>query len=158
MSFTIFQLLLFYVMFAKLIDLHIYLEYIFMKYHWNYFLLKWKYASHILMQRILYHQFSISDPLYQRRLYCYKISGFFGWSHGFCIFFLVTFWKNSESNAVYSVSLRIQSECGKIWPRKTPNTYTFYAVQPLHNSVSWSFYSKDEDTKFMWQFSFRQFG
>ena len=29
---------------------------------------------------------------------------------------------------IYGVSLRIQSECKKIWPRKTPNTDTFYAV------------------------------
>ena len=29
----------------------------------------------------------------------------------------------------YSVSLRIQFECGKIRTRKTPNTGTFYAVQ-----------------------------
>ena len=28
----------------------------------------------------------------------------------------------------YSVALRIQAECGKIWTRKHPNTYTFYAV------------------------------
>ena len=28
----------------------------------------------------------------------------------------------------YRVSLRFQSECGKIWTRKTPNTDTFYAV------------------------------
>ena len=31
----------------------------------------------------------------------------------------------------YSVSLRIQSECGKIWSRKTPNTNIFHAVQVL---------------------------
>ena len=31
----------------------------------------------------------------------------------------------------YSVSLRIQSECGKIWTRITPNTDTFYAVLAL---------------------------
>ena len=30
----------------------------------------------------------------------------------------------------YGVSLRIQSECGKIWTRKTPNTDTFHAVIP----------------------------
>ena len=29
----------------------------------------------------------------------------------------------------YSVSLRIQSECGKMRTRITPNTDTFYAVQ-----------------------------
>ena len=28
----------------------------------------------------------------------------------------------------YCVSLRIQSECGKIWTRETPNTDTFYAM------------------------------
>ena len=28
----------------------------------------------------------------------------------------------------YPVSLRIQSECEKIWTRITPNTVTFYAV------------------------------
>ena len=29
---------------------------------------------------------------------------------------------------IYSVNLRIQSECGKIRTRKTPNKDTFYAV------------------------------
>ena len=33
----------------------------------------------------------------------------------------------------YSVSLRVQSECGKMWIRITPNTDTFYAVQILTN-------------------------
>ena len=28
----------------------------------------------------------------------------------------------------YGVSLRIQSECGKIWTRKTPNTDIFFVV------------------------------
>ena len=32
---------------------------------------------------------------------------------------------------IYSVSLRIQFECGKIRTRKTPNTDTFYAVLRL---------------------------
>ena len=31
----------------------------------------------------------------------------------------------------YGVSLRIHSECGKIWTRITPNTDTFYAVHTL---------------------------
>ena len=31
----------------------------------------------------------------------------------------------------YDVSLRIQSECGKIWTRKIPNTDTFLAVKEL---------------------------
>ena len=31
----------------------------------------------------------------------------------------------------YSASLRIQSKCGKIWTRKTPNTDTFQAVLNL---------------------------
>ena len=35
---------------------------------------------------------------------------------------------NSER---YSVSLHIQSECGKIWTRITPNTNTFYAVYTI---------------------------
>ena len=34
----------------------------------------------------------------------------------------------SRSRTEYSVSLRIQSECGKIRTRITPNTDTFYAV------------------------------
>ena len=33
----------------------------------------------------------------------------------------------------YFVSLRINSECGKIWTRMTPNTDTFYAV--THPSI-----------------------
>ena len=39
----------------------------------------------------------------------------------------------------YSASLRIQSECGKIWTRITPNTDTFYAV---NNSILESFESE----------------
>ena len=31
----------------------------------------------------------------------------------------------------YSVSLRIQSECGKMWTRITPNVDAFYAVSDL---------------------------
>ena len=34
-----------------------------------------------------------------------------------------------ELNTPYPVSLRIQSECGKIWTRITQNTDTFHAVQ-----------------------------
>ena len=30
---------------------------------------------------------------------------------------------------IYKVNLRIQSECGKMHTRKTPNTDTFHAVQ-----------------------------
>ena len=33
---------------------------------------------------------------------------------------------------IYGVNLRIQSECGKIWTRKTPNTDTFHAVYRIH--------------------------
>ena len=39
--------------------------------------------------------------------------------------YLPAFELNTER---YSVSLRIQSKCGKIWTRKTPNTDTFHAV------------------------------
>ena len=35
----------------------------------------------------------------------------------------------------YSVSLRIQSECGKIGTRITPNTDTFYAVNVMESSL-----------------------
>ena len=35
----------------------------------------------------------------------------------------------------YSVSLRIQSECGKIWTRITPNTDTFYAAKTNSNNL-----------------------
>ena len=35
------------------------------------------------------------------------------------------FWQNTEK---CNLSLSIQSECGKIWIRKTPNTDTFHAV------------------------------
>ena len=35
----------------------------------------------------------------------------------------------------YSVSLRIQSECGKIWTRITPNTETFYAAKTNSNNL-----------------------
>ena len=38
------------------------------------------------------------------------------------------------STEIYGVSLRIQSEFGKIWNRKTPHTDTSHAVLPLHLS------------------------
>ena len=41
--------------------------------------------------------------------------------------------------SVFAVSLRIQSECGKMWTRNTPNTDTFHAVSnkiPLVISVN----------------------
>ena len=38
------------------------------------------------------------------------------------------------SAEICGVSLRIQSEFGKIWPRKTPNTDTSHAVLPLRSS------------------------
>ena len=34
----------------------------------------------------------------------------------------------TESGEIYGVSLRIQSECGKMWTRKTLNMDTFHAV------------------------------
>ena len=40
----------------------------------------------------------------------------------------------------YSVPPRIQSECGKIWTRKTPNTDTFHAV--LYYSVFRNFWRR----------------
>ena len=39
--------------------------------------------------------------------------------------YLITFGQIME---IYGVSLCIQSECGKVWNRKTPNTDTFHAV------------------------------
>ena len=36
----------------------------------------------------------------------------------------------------YRVSVRIQSECGKIWTRKTPNADTFHAVKPTQQRHS----------------------
>ena len=38
------------------------------------------------------------------------------------------FWLKTQR---YSVSLRIRSECGKIWTRITSNTDTFYAVKEI---------------------------
>ena len=38
----------------------------------------------------------------------------------------------------YRVSFRIQSECGKMQTRITPNNYTFYAV--LNTEICWEFY------------------
>ena len=35
----------------------------------------------------------------------------------------------------HGVSLLIQYDCGKIWTRITPNTYTFYAVILNHNQL-----------------------
>ena len=40
----------------------------------------------------------------------------------------------------HSVSLRIQSECGKMRPRITPNTDTFYAVRRLHSYKTLKYY------------------
>ena len=45
------------------------------------------------------------------------------WS--FCAPYIPAFGLNTER---YSLSLSIQSECGKIWTRQTPNTNTFQAV------------------------------
>ena len=43
-----------------------------------------------------------------------------------------TFGLNTERYSIgYSVSLRIQLECGKMRNRVTPNTDTFYAVNDL---------------------------
>ena len=39
----------------------------------------------------------------------------------------------------YAISLRIQSECGKIWTRITPNTSTFYAVSE-YVIILWDFH------------------
>ena len=36
---------------------------------------------------------------------------------------------------IYRVNLRIQSECGKMRKRKTPNTDTFYAVKAAARKV-----------------------
>ena len=74
-------------MFTKLIDLHIYLEYLFIEYHYHRFLWKWKYASHIP-----YNESSIAKFLfliYYTKVLCIvvKLMGF-----------LVTFQKNCESN------------------------------------------------------------
>ena len=35
----------------------------------------------------------------------------------------------------FTPNLRIQSECGKIGTRKTPNTDTFYAVRSVGSSI-----------------------
>ena len=35
-------------------------------------------------------------------------------------------------SAYSRISLRVQSECGKMWTRITPNTDTFYAVYPVY--------------------------
>ena len=43
--------------------------------------------------------------------------------------YFLTFILNTKR---YGVSLHIQSECGKIRNRKTPNTGTFYAVTSCH--------------------------
>ena len=37
----------------------------------------------------------------------------------------------------YSVSLRIQSQCGEIWTRKTPNTDIFHAVRCAIELLMW---------------------
>ena len=44
-----------------------------------------------------------------------------------------------SSNAGYSVSVRIQFECGKMGTRITPNTDTFHAVKCLDDS--WGFWT-----------------
>ena len=43
----------------------------------------------------------------------------------------------------YRVSLRIQSECGKIRTRTTPNTDTFYAVNISNSVMIFSFFNCD---------------
>ena len=46
----------------------------------------------------------------------------------------------------YSVSLRIQSKCGKMRTRITPNTDTFHAVQKVQFSIwpSWQWQNKEK--------------
>ena len=39
----------------------------------------------------------------------------------------------------YGVSLRIQSECGKMWTRITPNMDTFHAVDDLMNFLPFDY-------------------
>ena len=46
--------------------------------------------------------------------------------------------ENFETFYHYRVSLRIQSECGRMWTRITPNTDTFQAV----TAIIWKNYSK----------------
>ena len=48
----------------------------------------------------------------------------------FCAPYFPVFRLNTKR---YSVSLRIQSECGKIRTRKTPNTATFDAVKVIRS-------------------------
>ena len=50
----------------------------------------------------------------------------------FCGPYFPAFRLNMET---YSVNLRIQCECGKIWSRKTPNKDLFYAVAKCNFSV-----------------------
>ena len=40
------------------------------------------------------------------------------------------FAKLGLNTEIYSANLRIQSKCGKIWTRKTPNTDNFCALLP----------------------------
>ena len=40
----------------------------------------------------------------------------------------------SVFSRIFGASLRIQSECGKMWTRKTPNTSTFHAVRKTERS------------------------
>ena len=44
------------------------------------------------------------------------------------------------NTGIYSVNLRIQSECVKMGNRKTPNTATFSTVLVMHNS--WLIYCR----------------
>ena len=54
-----------------------------------------------------------------------------------CISYKVRYDEHCMKLSVSGVFLvrifRIQSECGKIWIRKTPNTDTFYAVESIKN-------------------------
>ena len=47
----------------------------------------------------------------------------------------------------YSVSLRIQSDCGKIWTRITPYTDTLYAVNALKVRVNEIDNTQEKDEK-----------
>ena len=49
----------------------------------------------------------------------------------FCLYF-----PSSELNTErYEASLHIDSKCGKIWTRKTPNSDAFHAVKITHKSL-----------------------
>ena len=84
-------------------------------------LLKWRYQYFQLHVALTLYVIYVLRKIYNESMHCLKSVRIRSYSGPY----FPAFGLNTER---YSVSLRTQSECGKIWTRITPNADTFYAV------------------------------